>query len=130
MNRNFRVWSKVEKKFVKDRLVSDDGYVYDWVSPSSMEVELEPFSKDWPNSDGGSMYVVQYSTGKKDSKGEEIYEGDIIYYRHKFDHGDLFEGRAEVVWDEEIAAFSFDGFTWLDSNVFWDSIRVVGNKFQ
>lgn len=75
-------------------------------------------------------WIVQQFTSKLDNKGQEIYEGDIIYYRHKFEHGGLHEGRAEVIWDEEIAAFSFDGFTWLDTNIVWDSIKVVGNRFS
>lgn len=136
MNKNikqFRVWSKVEKKFVYNRLIDDNFRVYDWVGGYGDRIEVEPAFLQWPDSDGSSMYIIQRFTGALDSKGEPIYEGDMVYYRFGHEHAAAEEACGEVFYDKESAAFLFDRsyqFGWNDAAVYVDSIKVVGNILE
>ena len=54
-------------------------------------------------------FKVLMFTGKLDSKGHEVYEGDTIRYQFKpCDVGEVEQGEGEVYYDPESAAFLFD----------------------
>ena len=129
MNKKFRIWSKLEHKFVDDRLIDVNGKIHDWVG-GTHEVEIEPEPHNWPNSDGSSMYIVQLAVEKVDSKGDDIYEGDIVYYQSGDEHEIAQENHGEVYYDGETASFLFDRvfeYSWFDSVVHFHTIKIIGN---
>ena len=86
---NYRVWHKIEKRFVDLR---------------NIDFELESIGYDCYRE--ANYYdvakfdeiVFQQFTGLKDSKGNEIYEGDVVKI--------IYEGTiAEVYFDSNICAF-------------------------
>lgn len=66
----FRAWDKLEKRFT----YPDKGYQGHYV------LTLNGEFWNLQNGSGGDEYVVQQWTGLKDSKGKDIYEGDVVRY--------------------------------------------------
>ena len=94
----YRVWDENAQKF-------DKGF---WVYQSG----TPDHDSQRPNN-----IIIQLSTGIRDKRGVEIYEGDIIQH-YAFDEGDTFV----VEWNKR------DGM-WDGYGVFseWPSSRIVGN---
>lgn len=91
MNKNrfkFRVWDKLEKRFI----YPDKGYQGHYV------LDLNGRFQNLQNGSGGDECVVQQFTEQKDSKGTDVYEGDIVKI--------IYEGKlAEVYFDCNLCSF-------------------------
>jgi hypothetical protein len=122
----FRAWDKLNKSFI----YSDKGYQGHYI------LSLCGRFHNLQNGSGGGEYVVQEHIGIKDSKGVDIYEGDLVNFsvNNTHEHGDLdiIEYKnMDVHYSGEFCGFMFgeEGFTPLD-RIIMTSLEVVGNIFE
>ena len=108
----FRIWDKLEQRFI----FPDKGYQGHYV------LSLNGRFHNLQNGSGGDEYIVQQYTGLKDSKGIEIYEGDIVEFKTPF-HGNL-------VTD----AVAFDNGSFILEDMLYNlsdtKVRVIGSIFE
>jgi uncharacterized phage protein (TIGR01671 family) len=114
----FRAWDKLAKRFT----YPDKGYQGHYV------LDLNGQFQNLQNGSGGDEYVVQQWTGLRDSKGVDIYEGDIV--RGKFldtEYRHLKTINSEVVWVERYASFNIGMEEWRYSG---ERVTIIGNIFE
>jgi uncharacterized phage protein (TIGR01671 family) len=115
MNRipNYRVWHKIEKRFVELRTINFE----------KQDISYDAFREaNYEDISSFDDVVFQQWTGLKDTKGVEIFEGDII--KGMFDMGPAGEilQTATVYWDD------LKGYQWNYWNL--DTIEIIGNIFE
>ncbi|WP_369355691.1 YopX family protein [Lysinibacillus capsici] len=109
----FRVWSNHTKKMF------DDGFYISQNGDLFQNDSLDYKSKD-------SFEVMRY-TGFKDSKGNEIYEGDIVKISdHPFQGSIDINGNYEVYYNE-YTELSCGGWYLFRMKHY---AEVIGNKFE
>lgn len=109
----FRVWSKHTKKMFYDGFyISQNGDLF-------QNDSLDYKSKD--------LYEVMQYTGLKDSKGNEIYEGDIVKISDHPFQGSIDINRNYEVYYNEYTELSCGGWYLFRMKHY---AEVIGNKFE
>ena len=113
-NKKFRVWDKLEKKFI----YPNKGYQGHYI------LTLDGKFQNLQNGSGGSEYDVQQFIGILDSEMKEIYEGDVVEYQWCWFQRKIGEVRYNY---DECAYFIGD---YKIGNLTLDSSKIVGNMIE
>lgn len=122
----FRAWNHLDKEFCD---LSKKTWMHNWSTQETSLLfgerpdALEPFN--------AGDFIIEQFVGVTDSKGVEIFEGDIIEFTlDDWEYSDL--GREQVSEVEYIDdEFTFDGAYFDPENkVDWSKVTVIGNVHQ
>ena len=117
----FRVWDKLEKRFI----YPDKGYQGHYV------LDLNGKFHNLQNGSGGDECVVQQFTGEYDKNKKPIYEGDRVRFGYSENH----EFFGEVTYLEDRASFgvryknNFETFEDVPMD-HMNYFEVIGNTFE
>ena len=117
----FRVWDKLEKRFI----YPDKGYQGHYV------LDLNGRFQNLQNGSGGDEYILQQFTELYDKNKKPIYEGDRVRFGYTENHD--FYG--EVIWLEDRASFgvryknNFETFEDVPMD-HMNYFEVLGHKFE
>lgn len=122
-----RVWSKPLERFL-----TKDEWFLDFDGDLHFIEYDEDSNQYWPDRVPEENYVVQQYTGLKDSKGKEIYEGDIVKYHRGFEsEKEIRELTSHIKFQDAAFGFDMKGFNDMFMSLENDSyIEVIGNIFE
>jgi uncharacterized phage protein (TIGR01671 family) len=113
----FRVWDEEDKKMYYDMC-----FIPDWGF-------IKNGYEDCPWTDTFESRIVMQYTELKDNDGKEIYESDILEYKHT--------GEIVIVdWDNEIGCYIFDNENEIERDVYIGDMslsneyKIIGNKYE
>ena len=100
----FRIYNKKEKKYISENIgqyyINHKGKLFFIYAGDGEHNELhKELAPD--------IYIVEYSTGKKDKRDTEIYAGDIVCDPDGYHY--------QVEWDSEDAMFCLNEISGCDS---------------
>lgn len=128
MIQKFRVWVKPEKRMIETSDILSIDYEYEEVE--TQFVDGLPEDRDLENFPFEDVILMQ-STGRFDKNGKEIFEGDILKVRDKYEDTD---GSIEAVsYSEAQASFITKD---IEQNIYrlcytlMSEVEVIGNIYQ
>ena len=112
-NKKFRVWDKLEKKFI----YPDKGY------QGHYTLSLDGKFHNLQNGSGGNEYDVQQFLGILDSNVKEVFEGDVVKGIYGLEGIEVI---GEVTYSCDLCAYVAD-WHYEISNIQLDSLEILGN---
>ena len=119
--RKYKAWDKHNKVWVGPytlkQLADEDAFSYDR--------EVHAICSKWE-----CFEWVEY-IGRKDRKGQEIFESDIVLINHPQDlTGDLTNAVGEVFWWDEEGGWYHGNGNGRPPKRMWKYVEVIGNRYE